>query len=68
MLWNAQAKPNLSNRQLIDRIMTAGKIGRWEHLRLTSALLSDDKITDDERYQINRIFDYLHTGRIKLMD
>jgi hypothetical protein len=53
---------------MVDRILASNKIARREHLTLTSAILSDDKISEDERYQINRIFDYIQIGRLKFID
>jgi len=61
-------KPNLTLTQMVDRILASSKIARREHLILTSAILSDDKISEDERYQINRIFDYIQIGRLKFID
>ena len=53
---------------MVDRIVASGKIARREHLVLTSAILSDDKISEEDRYQINRIFDYIQIGRLKFID
>ena len=61
-------KSNLTIFQMVDRIVASGKISRREHLVLTSAILSDDKITEEDRHQINRIFDYLQIGRLKFID
>jgi hypothetical protein len=64
----SQNKSNLTLTQMVDRILASNKIARREHLTLTSAILSDDKISEDERYQINRIFDYIQIGRLKFID
>ena len=61
-------KSNLTISQMVDRIVTSGKIARREHLVLTSAILSDDKISEEDRHQINRVFDYLQIGRLKFID
>ena len=61
-------KSNLTICQMVDRIVTSGKIARREHLVLTSAILSDDKISEEDRHQINRVFDYLQIGRLKFID
>ncbi|WP_456077469.1 hypothetical protein [Kamptonema formosum] len=53
---------------MIERITSSGKLSRRDHLLLTSALLSDDKITEEQRHQINRIFDYIQIGRLKFVD
>ncbi|MGL5081653.1 MAG: hypothetical protein ACRC8A_09210 [Microcoleaceae cyanobacterium] len=52
----------------IDRIFASSQLSRMEYLNLISAILSDNQITDMERHQINRIFDYVQTGRIDLID
>ena len=61
-------KSNLTISQMVDRIVASGMITRRENLVLTSALLSDDKITEEDRHQINRIFDYIQIGRLKFID
>jgi hypothetical protein len=61
-------KSNLTIYQKVDRIVASGKITRREHLVLTSAILSDDKISEEDRHQINRIFDYIQIGRLKFID
>jgi len=68
MVWTVQTRSNLTIGQLVDSITASGKISRQEHLRLTSAILSDYQTTEEERRQINRTFDYVHTGRLKLVD
>jgi hypothetical protein len=68
MVWTVQIKSNLTVRQLVDSITASGKMSRQDHLRLTSAILSDNQITEEERRQINRAFDCIQMGRLKLVD
>jgi hypothetical protein len=68
MLRTPQSKPNSVIYQMIDRIMSSGKLNRRDYLLLTSTLLSDEKITEEERHQINRIFDHVQVGRLKFID
>lgn len=68
MVWTIQSKSGIVLRQMVDQIISAGQINRQEHLQLTSAILSDYSITDEERRQINRVFDYVQIGRLKLVD
>lgn len=68
MMWTVQIRSNLTIRQLVNSITTSGKMSRQDHLRFTSAILSDNEITEEERRQINRAFDYIQTGRLKLVD
>jgi hypothetical protein len=68
MLQNTQKKPTISISLMVDRILASGRLTRRDHLVLTSAILSDNKINEEERHQINRIFDYLQIGRLKFVD
>lgn len=61
-------KGNSATKQLVDRILAVGQMTRQEYLHLTSMLLSASRMTDEERSQINRIFDQIHAGRTKLVD
>jgi len=61
-------KSNSAIKQLVDRIIASGQMTRQEHLSLTSSLLSAHRLSDEERTQINRVFDHIQTGRLKLID
>jgi hypothetical protein len=68
MAWLTQIKPSVAIKPLIDQIMSTGKMSRKDHVQLTSAILSDPRITDEDRREINRVFDYIQIGRLKLID
>jgi hypothetical protein len=53
---------------IIERAFSSGRMSRQDHLQLASALLADYKISEPERRQINRLFDYVQMGRLKLID
>ena len=55
-------------KQIVDRILNSGQLSRLEHLQLVTTILSDYRVTDEERHQINRIFDDIQTDRIKIVD
>lgn len=59
---------SLNIHQLIARIVESNEIGRREQLQLTSAMLNDKHINEEDRRQINRIFDHIQSGRIKIID
>lgn len=63
-----QDNPNSAIHLMVDRILTVGEMSRQEHLRLTSILLAEQKLADSDRNKINRIFDHIQTGRLKLID
>ncbi len=69
MVRLAQGKTRLRIiKPAVEQILAKGKMNRQEHIQLTSAMLSDHQMTDEERRQINRVFDYLQMGRLKLED
>ena len=55
-------------QKLIRKTVRLGQLSRQEHLQLTSAILSDLDINPRDRSQINRLLDYIHMGRVKLVD
>ncbi|KKD37792.1 MAG: hypothetical protein WAN66_20070 [Limnoraphis robusta] len=68
MRWLSQNQSNPTLTQLLDHILTSGQLDRSEYLKLMSVILSDSQITDAQRNEINRIFDYVQTGRFTLID
>lgn len=67
MVRTGQGKSNVTIHQLVERALAGDKITAQEHLQLTSAILSDSQITDEDRRQINRIFESIQMGRLKLV-
>jgi hypothetical protein len=68
MAGTFQSQSNPATKQLVERVLTSGQLSRREHLQLVSTILSDYKVTDEERSQINRVFDELQLGRLRLVD
>lgn len=68
MLWTVASKVSSNLQNILDRTLEVGEISRKEYLQLTSAILADYRMSDEERRQINRIFDYVQTGRLRLID
>jgi hypothetical protein len=68
MRWLNQNQSNSTLTQMLDRILTSGQLDRSEYLKLMSVILSDSQITDAQRNQINRIFDYIQTNRFTVID
>jgi hypothetical protein len=68
MVWTVPGKSGLSVKTITERVIESGQLSRQEHVQLTSAVLSDSKLSNEDRRQINLIFDYLQTGRLKLAD
>ncbi len=57
-----------SVQDTIRRINLSGQITRREHLMLTSALLSNQHLTDEDRLKINQVLDHTQLGKLKLVN
>lgn len=68
MVWVTEKRSNVAVQSLIEQIVIDECLSRYEHLHLTSTILADYKLTDEDRRQISRVLDYVQIGRIKLID
>lgn len=60
-------EPEIALKTLVDKIIFSGKISRRDH-KLIKIFLSDDDITEGDRLQVNRVFDYIQSGKLKFID
>lgn len=68
MAKQSQSQQNIKINELVEQILESEQIRRLEHLQLTSAILGNKNIAEEERRQINRILDYMQAGRIKIVE
>jgi len=59
---------NLNIHKIVERILVSGQLSRQEYVHLITTMLSDYQITDEERPQLNRVFDSIQSGQIKFVD
>ncbi len=67
-MWMKESQTAIAIQSLVEEIFTAGQMNRNQHFQLASALLSNQSLSEKERRQINRAFDYIQTGRVRLID
>lgn len=68
MVWVTDKKRKNVDRSMIEKILSTGRITRYQHFQLASTLLGNPAMADEERCQINRVFDYIQTGRVRMID
>ncbi len=68
MTSTPQRQLKLNIPLMVDHVLSQNQLSRQDYIQLTTAILSDYSVTDEERRQINLIFDDVQTGRIKLVD
>jgi hypothetical protein len=61
-------KSELAVEAIVNRIIASGEMSRQDHALLTSTVLNNGEINEGGRRQINRIFDHIQTGRLKLVN
>ena len=68
MVWVTGNRSKVAVQSLVEQVITAGHLSRHEHLHLTSTILADYELTDEDRRLISRVLDYVQIGRLKLVD
>ncbi|MBF2007010.1 hypothetical protein ACF3DV_01380 [Chlorogloeopsis fritschii PCC 9212] len=68
MYKTIEDQAELAVEKIVNRILASGKMSRKDHILLTSSALANGELSDESRRQINRVFDYLQTSRLKLVD
>jgi hypothetical protein len=53
--------------EMVGRFISARQISHREYHQLCAAILSDNQIDEDERTQINRLFDAIQSGQLKVV-
>jgi hypothetical protein len=49
------------------KIILSKKINHLQYHQLSAAILADGEIDEEERYQINRLFDAIQLGQVKIV-
>lgn len=55
-------------KKMVDRIIFSRKLSRQDYNLLTATVLADGETSQNNRHQINRIFDCIQSGQLKLVD
>jgi peptidoglycan hydrolase CwlO-like protein len=58
----------LSIEQMVSKITASGKISRADQQQFMAALLSQAKISATEQALVNRVFELLRAGRLRVVD
>jgi hypothetical protein len=54
--------------ELVNQFIASRNISQRQYQTLSQLVLADGNIDEDERKQINRLFDAIQTGRIRVID
>lgn len=68
MVRVSQTRNIASFKKTTEQILSVGRLNRQDYAQMTSLLLSNHKITSQERRTVNHIFDLVKEGTIKVVD
>lgn len=55
-------------KPLVEQIIRTGQMSHEQYALLAEAILADCRMSDEDRRQINRVFDSIQIGQLKLVD
>lgn len=58
----------MSTKQIVDRIVRFGKMSPQDHSLLITTVFNQGDFKEEERRQINRVFNHIQTGQVKLIN
>jgi hypothetical protein len=65
---SAQVKPQSDIAQVVEKIFSSRRITRADQQRFMSTALSKVRLSHDEQIYINRVFEGLRRGLLKVVD
>jgi len=62
-----QPTPPLDITEMVDHLISLGKITHQQYQQLHQTILADNHIDERERCQINRMFDAIRQGQVRIL-
>ncbi len=61
-------QPDCPITELVSQLIQARTISQAQYQELTALVLADGTVDESERRQVNRLFDAIQNGRVKIVD
>ncbi len=61
-------QPDCPITELVSQFIQARTISQAQYQELTALVLADGTVDESERRQVNRLFDAIQSGRVKIVD
>ncbi|MBW4462314.1 MAG: hypothetical protein KME47_19060 [Nodosilinea sp. WJT8-NPBG4] len=65
---SSPSQPGCPITDLVSQFIRARAITKTQYQELTTLVLADGTIDESERKQVNRLFDAIQLGRVKILD
>jgi uncharacterized membrane protein YebE (DUF533 family) len=63
-----ESHTTLNVTEFVDKVIVSRQITYRQYHQLSAAILADGKVDEEERRQINRLFDAIQRGYVKIID
>jgi uncharacterized membrane protein YebE (DUF533 family) len=63
-----ESQTTLNVTQFVENVIVSRQITYRQYHQLSAAILADGKVDEEERRQINRLFDAIQRGYVKIVD
>lgn len=63
-----ESQTTLNVTQFVEQLIISRQISSQQYHQLTAAILADGKVDEEERRQVNRLFDAIQNGYVKISD
>lgn len=60
--------PGMAVKEVVDKILTSRRITRSDQQEFMQALLSKNSLSMEEQVQVNRVFELLQKGLLRVVD
>ena len=61
-------QPDCQITELVSQLIQARTVSQSQYQELTALVLADGTVDESERRQVNRLFDAIQNGRVKIVD
>jgi hypothetical protein len=63
-----QTSPAAIVSEIVDRLISSRQMSHREYHHLCSIILSDNRVDEEERLQINRLLDAIQAGQLRVVN
>ncbi|MEL6136004.1 MAG: hypothetical protein AAFR42_01125 [Cyanobacteria bacterium J06628_6] len=62
------SRPKSDVKKMVDRLIVTKRISYAQYQELSNLVLADGTVDEQERRQINRLFDAIQSGAVRIID
>lgn len=67
-MGSQESQTTFNVAQFVEKVIVSRQISYRQYHQLSAAILADGKVDEEERHQINRLFDAIQRGLVRIID